>query len=440
MPACPSSLMFDNDSTANPPRCDDPSGLQEQGLLARLTTVPDHRSRRGRIHPFPSILALVTCATAAVGNDSYIAIDEWIRDAPPEVLARCGVRRDPFTGALTPPSEATVRRAMVQVDTAALDAAMTELAPVTAGSAGPSAAGPTERETRRVHQRQATAPPQPADLRAGLAVDGKRLAGAKRPDGSRVNLLSAVTHDRGITTAQVEIGAKTNEIPEAPRLLQLLDITDTVVTLDALHTQRATANAIVDADGHYLMIIKENQVALLGAAIERLKGTDADYEATGAGITITETGHGRRERRTIRVAPAGDIDFPHAGQVFRIHRTTGATTGPWLTKQTVYGICDLTVEQAGPDHMMIHSRGHWTVENRSHYVRDVTFHEDKSQIRTGHAPHAMATIRNFVIATVRAAGHANIASARRWVSRRASRVLTLFGLTPETHETVIKQT
>lgn len=80
------------------------------------------------------------------------------------------------------------------------------------------------------------------------------------------------------------------------------------------------------------------------------------------------------------------------------------------------------------------------MENRSHYVRDTTFGEDKSQIRTGHAPHAMATIRNFVIATIRAAGHANIASARRWVSRRVSRVLTLFNLMPETRETAISQT
>lgn len=433
MPACPSSPMSDSDSTVNPPRVDAPSDHQDQGLLARLALIPDHRSRRGRIHSLPSILALLTCATTAAGNDGYVAIDEWTRDAPPEVLQRCGVHRDPFTGALTPPSEATMRRVMAGVDTAALQAAMTT--PVAASAAAP-AAGPVEREARRVRQRQAAAEPQPADLRAGLAVDGKRLAGAKRSDGSRVHLLSAVTHGGGATTAQVEIGAKTNEIPEAPRLLRSLDITDTVVTLDALHTQRATARAIVDADGHYLMIIKENQVALLAAAIERLKGTDADFEAAGASTTVTETGHGRRERRTIRVAPAGDLDFPHAGQVFRIHRVTGATTGGWLTKQTVHGICDLTVEQAGPDHMMIHSRGHWSVENRSHYVRDVTFHEDKSQVRTGRAPHAMATIRNFVIATIRTAGHANIASARRWVSRRVGRVLILFGLAPETCETV----
>ena len=438
MPARPSSLMPAIDPTANHPLPADASSDRGQGLLDRMTTVPDHRSRRGRIHPLPSILALITCAIAAVGNDSLTAIDEWIRDAPPEILRHCGVRRDPFTGALTPPSEATCRRVLTRVDTGALEAAMTVPAPRTAATAQPSA-GPTEREARRIRQREAEAPPRPAGLRDGLAVDGKRLAGARRRDGSRVNLLSAVTHDRGLTTAQTEIGRKTNEIPEAPRLLKILDITDTVVTLDALHTQRATANAIVDADGHYLMIIKENQVALLTAAIARLQGTDAEYEARGASLTIEETGHGRRERRTVRVAPAGDIDFPHAGQVLRIHRVTGATTGPWLTKQTVYGISDLTVDKAGPDHMMVHGRGHWTVES-NHWVRDTTFHEDKSQIRTGHAPHAMATIRNFVIATIRVAGYANIASARRWVSRQASRVLTLFDLTPETCETVKPQT
>lgn len=433
MPAYPSSPMPGNDPTANHHPHSDGPDHPGQGLLDRMATIPDHRCRRGRIHPLPSILALITCAVAAVGNDSLTAIDEWIRDAPPEILHHCGVRRDPFTGALTPPSEATCRRVLTRVDTRALQAAMTAPTPPRL-TTPPPATGPSERQARRVRQRETQA--RPADLRDGLAVDGKRLAGARRGDGSRVHLLSAVTHDRGLTTAQLEIGRKTNEIPEAPRLLKILDLTDTVVTLDALHTQRATANAIVDAGGHHLMIIKENQVGLLAAAIARLRGTDAEYEERGASLTIEETGHGRRERRTVRVAPAGDIDFPHAGQVLRIHRVTGATTGPWLTKQTVYGISDLRVDQAGPDHMMIHGREHWSVENRSHYVRDVTFHEDKSQIRTGRAPHAMATIRNFVIAAIRVAGYANIASARRWISRQASRVLTLFDLTPETRETV----
>jgi predicted transposase YbfD/YdcC len=427
MPACPSSTIPGTDPTTSPRNPDD---HPDQTLLTRLDTIDDPRSPQGCIHPLPSILALVACATAAVGNDNYTAIGEWIRDAPPEVLHHCGVRRDPFTGALTPPSEATCRRIMTKVDPVALQAALIGPTPP-AAAAPPPTTGPPEREARRARQRKAQAPPPPADLRDGLAVDGKRLAGARRHDGSRVNLLSAVTHDQGMTRAQAEIGRKTNEIPEAPKMLKTLNITDTVVTLDALHTQRATAEAIVEADGHYLMIIKENQTALLAAAVQRLRGTDAEYEAIGASVTVEETGHGRRERRTLRAAPAGDIDFPHAGQVLRIRRVTGATTGPWLTKQTVYGISDLIIEEAGPDHMMVHGRGHWSVENKSHYVRDVTFREDKSQIRTGHAPHAMAAIRNFVIATIRAAGHANIASARRWISRKTNRVLDLFNLIPE---------
>lgn len=137
------------------------------------------------------------------------------------------------------------------------------------------------------------------------------------------------------------------------------------------------------------------------------------------------------------MAPADDIDFPGAGQVFRIHRTTGATTGPWLSKETVYGIGDPTIDEAGPSHTMIHSREHWSVENKSHYVRDATFHEDKSQIRTRNAPHAMAAIRNFVIAAIRAAGYANIASARRWLSRETDRILALFGVASKDLETVI---
>jgi hypothetical protein len=114
VPARPSSPIPATDPTANHPLPADASSDRGQGLLARMTTVPDHRSLRGRIRPLPSILALITRAIAAVGNDSLTAIDEWIRDAPPEILRHCGVRRDPFTGALTPPFNACSNRSLVR--------------------------------------------------------------------------------------------------------------------------------------------------------------------------------------------------------------------------------------------------------------------------------------------------------------------------------------
>ena len=132
---------------------------------------------------------------------------------------------------------------------------------------------PDEREARRTRASTASAAVQNAAARdarrpRAYALDGKRLAGARRRDGSRVHLLSMVTHDTGATIAQREIGAKTNEIPEARTLLADVDVAGAVLTLDALHTQRGTAEAIVtDHHASYVLSIKANQPNLLTAAV-----------------------------------------------------------------------------------------------------------------------------------------------------------------------------
>jgi hypothetical protein len=89
---------------------------------------------------------------------------------------------------------------------------------------------------------------------------------------------------------------------------------------------------------------------------------------------------------------------------------------------------------------MAHTRDHWGIETKSHYVRDVTFHEDASQIRTRGAPHAMAAIRNLIIGAMRLAGHVNIAHARRWHARDTNRTITLFNITPNRSDSDKTQT
>lgn len=282
------------------------------------------------------------CACAAVGNDSLAAVSEWLAEASQPVLARLRARVEPLTGRRVPPSEATVRRVLTRVDPAALDAATCRfLADQAAATLPDTAAGPAERQARRA--RQAV---RPAGLRSGLAVDGKTCRGARRPDGTQVHLLSAVRHDSGVTMAQREVPTGGSEVPEATVLLDGLDVAGMVVTTDALHTQRATARALVeDHHAHYLMVIKGNQPALLDAAATALAaGTDAAHAAAGTGLTTDDQGHGRRERRTLRVAPATSVDFPHAAQLVRLHRRSGATTGPWLHTQVVYAVTSLPAD------------------------------------------------------------------------------------------------
>lgn len=113
----------------------------------------------------------------------------------------------------------------------------------------------------------------------------------------------------------------------------------------------------------------------------------------------------------------------------RIRRDTGPTSGLWTSKEIAYGITSLPAALAGPRHLAVYARQHWGIENREHYVRDVTFREDAQRARTGHQPDAHAAIRNLVMGAFRREGFANIAHARRYYGRDDQRILALYGYT-----------
>ena len=113
--------------------------------------------------------------------------------------------------------------------------------------------------------------------------------------------------------------------------------------------------------------------------------------------------------------------------MFRLRRDTGGLDNVRTSKEIVYAITSLSADLAGPAHLNHYTRRHWTVENRLHWVRDVTFREDHSQLRTGTAPRAMATLRNLAVSTIRFAGRANIAHARRDLHNRAD-VFAVYGI------------
>ena len=347
-----------------------------------LARVPDPRSRLGRWHPLEFVLALAICAFTAAGHDSPAAVAEWAAGCAQDTLAVLGGRRDPWTGRIRPPSVRTFSRVFGHVDAAAFNAALYGY--LAAVPASPPDALPAvtrhEREQRRASA--ATARPGPPGLLEQAAADGKTVRGAVRADGSQVHLLSVLDVGTGCVRAQREIDAKTNEIPELAPAIAHLDLIGTVVTLDALHTQAETARHLVeDKRAHYLMIIKGNQPSLLQAVAKALAGPDAGFAE--ASWTGQDTGHGRRERRAIRTAPADGIGWPHATQVMRIRRDSGPTHGPWTHKEIAYGITSLPADLAGPRHLGIYARNHWAIENREHYVRDKTFGEDLQQVRTG---------------------------------------------------------
>ncbi|MGH3185165.1 MAG: ISAs1 family transposase, partial [Streptosporangiaceae bacterium] len=288
----------------------------------------------------------------------------------------------------------------------------------------------------------AAAPAYPVDgpaLQPSLHCDGKEVRGAVRADGTSPFLLSAETG--GIVLAEREIAAKTNEIPQiGPMLLELNEwfpLAGWVITADALHTQRKFAALVCeDLAAHYVFTVKANQPGLL-TALEQLTWAGARRHATGG------KGHGRRETRSHLAMDAPDSIkalFPHAAQVARVIRTRTVTrwTGngrKWMrvtktTTETVYLITSLTAREAGPGHIAAYIRGHWGVENKIHWVRDVTFREDSSRVRADSRPRVLATLRNLGMGLIRQAGHHDIAATIRAAEHDNTLLRALLRLTP----------
>jgi predicted transposase YbfD/YdcC len=383
-------------------------------LADRLARVPDRRGRRGRRHPLVVVLVLTACATLVVGNDCVTAIWQWAAGAGQDVLARIGARYDGWTGRFVVPSEATFRRVLTGLDGDVLDEAVGGyVADVLAGAVPapvlPVVAGPVEREQRRAAARPLTHP-VPGGLLPAAAIDGKLLRGSVTAD-ARTFLVAAIDHTTGAVLGQRQVADKRGENTTVKPLLSGL-AEGTVFTLDALHTNKKTARLITGPlRSHYILFLKANQPLALQAARVLLRGTDVEFaEHTDQ---AADRGHGRTELRTLRVADCDDALFPGARQVFRLRRDTGGLDGVRTGKDIVYGIASLPAALAGPAHLNHYCRGHWTVENRLHYVRDVTYREDSSQLRTGSAPRAIATFRNLAVSTIRFTGRANIAHARR---------------------------
>jgi predicted transposase YbfD/YdcC len=350
------------------------------------------------------VLAVAVAAVLA-GASSLAAIGEWAGDAPGQVLAALGVRRDPLTGAWRPPGEATVRRVLARIDPDALDRAIG--AWLTAQPPSPPA-GPS--------------PPGRWPRRA-VAVDGKTLRGSGHHHTAPVHLLAAMDHTSRAVLAQADVEAATNEITQFRPLLEGLDLTGQVVTADALHTQRDHADWLVSVkQAAYLLIVKANQPTL------HHQLSSLPWREVPVADHTRDRGHHRVELRRLQVTTVAGLDFPHATQAIRITRRVRPLAGRRWRTVTVYAVTSLTAAQTSPARLADWIRGHWGIE-ALHHIRDVTFAEDASQVRTGNTPRAMASLRNLAIGILRARGHRNIAAALRRNARDATRVLPLLGIT-----------
>lgn len=380
-------------------------------LVESLKSVPDPRHARGKRHSWLLVLTLMAAALAS-GQKTVHAIADWVREHADELRESL----NPPQGRL--PSGSTFYRAVRAIDLAALEAHLSGLAE------------PLALETAI----GATITTATGQVLHGQALDGKEVCGAQR-HGHPLTLVSLVQHGTGITLAQVETDVKSNEIPAAAQLLAGRDLTHTVTTTDALHTQRALAQQILDQHGHYLMMVKENQPTLYAAIallFEQPPWSKQEQPTEYQAYPSANKGHGRREKRCLESSPtlSAYLDWPGVGQVMRRECERRIVKTGQVSHMIRYGITSLRPSEAGAAQLEWLWRRHWTIENCDHYIRDVTLGEDACQIHSGHAPHALAALRNAILSLFRWKHWTNIAAAIRHYAASVHRALALIGAIP----------
>lgn len=394
-------------------------------LVELLSLVPDPRKRRGVRHAVASILAIAAAAVLA-GCRSVLAVGEWAAEAPQELPAAAGARRNRRTGRYVAPHLATFRRVLKRADADAVDAVIGSFLAELAGFASLSrtdepalADVPGSGQARSGHDDKAEEGQAAQEPLAGaLSVDGKAARGARQADGRAVHLLSAMIHRTRFVVAQRDVAHKTNEIPEVRKLLEPLDLRGWAVTLDAMHCQKQTARFLVeDKQAAYVFTAAKDNQPGLAAELDALP-----WETVPVSHVMTGRGHGRAERRTIQVLPAPEGIWPYARQVFLIERYVHDLQGNLTSAVAALGLTALSAAQASPERLNWLVRDHWGIE-AMHWLRDLDFDEDRSQLRRGSAPQIMAGLRNLAIGLIHATGRTSIAPTLRWVARKPERAL-----------------
>jgi predicted transposase YbfD/YdcC len=360
-------------------------------LVHQLATIPDPRRSRGRRYEWLFLLTLIAAAMMS-GESTLVGISQWISAHRDELLRYLPTKRQ------TLPSLATVRRVLWAIDLTALEQAIGAYLQGLRGTLGESGQVVTLTGERLT----------------GQAVDGKtvRCATAHQArTGEVTHLVSVVGHEHGLVWAQASAATKLGERKIAERLLAKLPLQGTVTTFDALHTSVKQAKQIRSQGGHYLFIVKRNRRILyrdIDDAFGVLPPQGScevafwQYQAWQG----RERGHGRTVDYTLESTPALNayLAFPDVAQVARRTRCVTAHRTQRQRLHVEYLVTSLSRQEVTLAQLAQLRRWHWTIENVTHYPRDVSFGEDHCHVHTGSAPQALAAFRNAVAGTLHAEG------------------------------------
>jgi len=241
--------------------------------------------------------------------------------------------------------------------------------------------------------------------------DGKTVRGSgKRTDHKALHIVSAWVSEHNLVLGQMATDEKSNEITAIPEVLDLIDITGDVVTIDAMGCQTAIADKIREKKADYILAVKENQQTLYEDVRDYftyLESTEGRGEAFDYWKSDLEKDHGRIERRSITVVT--HLDWLEGRSAWKnlsaiIRYRCSRTVREQTTVTDRYYISSMAASAQSFAHLI---RGHWSIENQLHWSLDVLFREDASQVRKDKSPENLNILRKIALARLRATAVAN---------------------------------
>lgn len=259
---------------------------------------------------------------------------------------------------------------------------------------------------------------------AQIDIDGKTICGAGA--AQKVHMVSVWAKESGLCLGQMRTTEKSNEITAIPELLDAIDVSECVVSIDAMGCQRAIAEKIREKNADYLLAVKGNQPTLYEGipeyldALERSEAKDVSIDRWDSGY---QKSHGRIERRIVTVCPCpewqGITDaWRDIATLVRYECTRDKANGEGKkTAYTRYYISSIPAVNAAL--IAGYLRGHWSIENQLHWMLDVVFKEDASTVRTNHAPENLNLLRKIALSLMRSVPTEKRSSTKSKLARAA---------------------
>lgn len=361
-----------------------------------LQGLSDPRRKAGKRYPLPVLICLL-CLAKMAGQTTLKGATEWVRLRAEPLAAAFGLKRAAM------PCQMTYKRILEVIDAKVLNDLLAAF--FTRWEAQQRCGNePSRLQTASGHREH-----------AHVAIDGKAVR-ATSQEVQPIHQLSAYDVTTGVVLFQVNVQEKQNEISALKPLLTPSFIKGRIFTLDAMHTQTELCAKMDRFGGFYILIAKDNQPTLAEDLADFFADPPLDWRWEKA--ETWDKAHGRLEHRQITCSPELNEWFASrwlgVAQVFRLERTTTLLKTGEVRLQIIYGISNLSLSQAPAPRMLELNRGHWGIENRLHWRRDVTLGEDTCQTRTGAAPGILACLNSAILSLMDRLGVRNVPRQARF--------------------------